>query len=282
MLFIQALKVRTPQYREALRETDERAAEIELEIGLRDRERYHATKANGRDAAEVEAERVELLADLKAGRLVVASSPEREVALMAMGLREEVTATLLASLGWKCARIPVDSKASFVLSDNPVSHYDPSPVTPEAGAGFISSADSVTWVPLDARFGLLLSQEHPGMWQTGELDDDDIDEVNLMTYASARDAVYGPTQEAVTRVRRLAKQNRRLVAEFRYRPPRLWVTEGAGEEGDAHVFTSRYRGQVARRMLHIAEASTPKTGRRGREPSVPREPGARPEPSSQP
>ena len=50
----------------------------------------------------------------------------------------------------------------FVLSDHPVAHYGPEPKTPEAGAGFISSPGSQTWVALDPSFGLPLSPESPG------------------------------------------------------------------------------------------------------------------------
>ena len=61
----------------------------------------------------------------------------------------------------------------------------------------------------------------------------------------ARDAIYGPSQEAVTRVRRVARQNPSLLGEFRFRPPRIWVPRGKDRSGQ-HVFTSRYKGQTAR------------------------------------
>ena len=251
-LFIVSLKKRTPQAREALREADERVAELDLEVRLSSREQYHEVMGKGRTEKEVEEERLEWLDDLKSGRLRLASTPEREVALMLMGL-PEVTETLLATMGWRYMRIPASSKTSFVLSDHPVAHYDPTPKTPGAGASFQSSAGSLTWVPLDPKFGLVLSQEWPGSWDNIELPDDDVDEINLLTYAWARDAIYGPTQEAVTRVRPVARQKPALLGRFRYRPPRVWVTEGGEDRSGPHVFASRYKGQTVRRTLNITE-----------------------------
>jgi Protein of unknown function (DUF4238) len=250
-LFILSLKNRTPQAREALREVDERAAELDLEVRLSDREHYHKVMGGGRSEEEVEEERLKWLEDLRAGRIGLASSPEREVALMLAGL-PEATETVLASLGWRCMRVPMDSKASFVLSDHPVAHYDPTPMTPEAGVSFMSSPNSQTWVALDPKFGLLLTQQFPGTWDNIEVDDQTVDELNLLTYGWARDAVYGPSQAAVTRVRRFAKQNPRLLGAFNYRPPRVWVTSGGGEAG-VHEFTSRYRGQTVQRRLYVSE-----------------------------
>jgi hypothetical protein len=251
-LFIVSLRNRTPQAREALREFDERAAELELEVRLSNREQYHEMMGKGRSEQDVEEERLESLDDLKFGRLGVASTPEREVALMFMGL-PEVTETLLATMGWRCLRIPPSSKASFVLSDHPVAHYDPTPKTPETGASFQSSPGSLTWVPLDPRFGVLLSQEGPRTWDSIDLSDDDVDEINLLAYAWTRDAIYGPSQEAVTRLRRVARQKPALLGEFRYRPPRVWVTEGGEDQSGPHVFTSRFQGQTVRRTLNITE-----------------------------
>jgi hypothetical protein len=122
----------------------------------------------------------------------------------------------------------------------------------------------VTWVPLDPKFGLLLSQERPRTWDNIELPDDDVDGINLLTYAWARDAIYGPTQEAVTRVRRVARQNPTLLGEFHYRPPRVWVTEGSEDKNGPHVFTSRYKGQTVRRTLHITEEGMAEVRRQAR------------------
>jgi hypothetical protein len=251
MLFIVSLKNRTPQAREALREADERAAELAMEVLLSDRERYHRTVRTGEhNEADVEAQRLRFLEDLRAGRLGMESTPEREVALMFMGF-EEASKTLFEFLDITCVRVAPGSKRAFVISDHPVSHYDPTPKTPDAGAGFMSSPGSVTWVPLDPSFGLLLGQQNPMNWHDMEATDEEIDELNVQTYAWARQAIYGPSQETVTRVRQVAKRNPTLVHELRYRPPRIWIARGGSEAGP-HEFESRFRGQTVKRMLHVS------------------------------
>jgi hypothetical protein len=253
VLFIVTLKNRTPQAREALRETDEQMADLWLEVVLSDRERYHRTMGKtGRAAEDIEADRVRFLGELREGKLGLQSSPEREVALMLAGLPEAME-RLLPVIDITCMRVPEGSKRSFVISDHPVSHYDPTPKAREAGAGFLSSPNSVTWVPLDPRFGLLLGQQRPGSWLNVEVSDAEIDELNLQTYAWAREAIYGPSQAAVTRVREVARAKPKLLHELRYRPPRVWVgrTDGGG---GTHEFRSRFRGNTAKALLHVRDA----------------------------
>jgi hypothetical protein len=202
MLFIISLKNRTPRAREALRETDMRTAEIALEAHLSDRERYHCARSDaGLPAEQVEAERLQCLDDLRAGRLLLDSSPEREIALMFLGL-DEKSARLLDALNMTCVRIPERSRKTFVLSDHPVSHYDPTPKSPDAGAGFLSSPNSVTWVPLDPKFGLLLGQRVPGDWRIVEFEGREVDELNMQTYASRSALLVAVISPHARRVRR--------------------------------------------------------------------------------
>ena len=252
MLFIATLKARTPQTRETLREMDERAAELALEMQLSDRDRYHdmvRVRHPERSEEDVEAERVRSLEDLRAGRIGLASTPERDVALMFAGL-EETTRTLFEQLSIRCVRVGAGAGAVFVLSDHPVARYDPDPKTPEAGAGFISSPGSQTWVALD-----------PSITAAR----DEVDELNLLTCAWAREAIYGPTQQAVPRVRQVAKQKPRLLGEFRSRPGRVWIARSDGSPGP-HEFRSRFRGETVTRELHVAEDARgegpPPAGRR--------------------
>jgi hypothetical protein len=250
ILLIVALKNRTPQAREELREFDEQAAELQFETMLSDRAQYHEAMGKGRSDGEAEAERLQLLEDLTAGRIGMASTPEREVALMFTGF-EEVTNTLCDQLGIQCVRVPAGGKATFVLSDHPVAHYDPKPKTPESGVGFISSPQSVTWVPLDPSFGLLLSPQNPRTWQDIEATDDDVDELNLLAYGWARDAIYGNSQDAVTRVRHYARKHPAMAAELRYRPPRLWLSRAGDDSAGPHEFVSRHKGQSVIRKFYV-------------------------------
>lgn len=79
--------------------------------------------------------------------------------------------------------------------------------------------------------------------------------MNLLTYAQARRAIYGPTQEAVTAVRHDAKSNPRTLGRFRLRPPRIWVTEesGADRQGGVRTFRSTYRGHTVRRSMFLSD-----------------------------
>jgi hypothetical protein len=255
MLFIVTLKQRTPQGREALREMDERTGELYLEMMLSDREHFHRVMSKRGDTdEEVERERLEMLEELRAGRIVGQSSPEREVGLMFMAV-EHTTKTIFEQLGCICLRAPAGGKSPFIISDHPVAHYDPTPKMPEAGAGFMSSPNSVTFIPLDPTFALLLVQGQSQTWQDVDITSDEVDEMNLLTYAWAREAIYGPSQESVTRARRLAKQNPRAMAEFAYRPPRIWVTEVDDKTATPgpHAFTSRFKGREVTRTLHVSQ-----------------------------
>jgi hypothetical protein len=269
-LFIVTLKQRTPRGREALRATDERAGELQLEVLPSDRERYHRTMSGtGRAADEVEAERLKLLTDLRDGRLEMESSPSREVALMFMAF-EQTGQAIFDELAWVCVRAPADPKSRFVLSDHPVAHYDPTPKVPEAGRSFMSSPNSSTFIPLDPKFGLLLVQGQPPLsWADTELTADEVDELNLLTYAWAQDAIYGPTQDSVTRVRGYAKSHRQQLAEFAYRPPRIWVTEDEGEPRGAgpRTFTSDFKGDRVSRALYVTQRGVDEARSRAWPPS---------------
>ena len=264
-LFIVTLKQRTPRGREALRATDERAGELQLEVLLSDRERYHRTMSGaGRAADEVEAERLKLLTDLRDGRIQMESSPSREVALMFMAF-EQTGQAIFDQLAWVCVRAPDDPKSCFVLSDHPVAHYDPTPKVPEAGRSFMSSPNSSTFIPLDPKFGLLLVQGRPPLsWEDTELAAGEVDELNLLTYAWAQDAIYGPTQDAVTRVRSYARSHRSLLGEYAYRPPRIWVTEddGGPPRAGARTFTSDFRGDRVSRALYVTQPGIDEARRR--------------------
>jgi len=252
LFYIVTLKNRTPQAREALSENDRRANEMLLEAMLSDREHYHRTMAkDGKSAGDTEAMRLKMLADLEAGEIVMESTPDREIALMLISV-EGTARKLFDEIGIICLRVPPDSKVGFVTSDHPVAHYDPTPRSTDAGVGFMSSPQSTTLVTLDPRLALLLVQDNPQQWLSPEVDEDDVDEANLLTYAWARAAIYGPSQFAVTRVRALAKKNRKLMAEFRYRPPRVWIGRGGDPtKGGPVEFSSRFKDRTVTHTFHV-------------------------------
>jgi hypothetical protein len=263
LLYIVTLKNRTPRAREGLRESDERANELLFEAMLSDQVRYHRTMAkHDGSSEELESTRLKLLADLRAGEIVVESEPDREVAMMLIAV-EGTARKLCEDIGVHCLRVPAESKAVFVTSDHPVAHYDPTPKTPESGVSFMSSPGAVTLVAVDPRLALLLVQDHPQRWADEGIGEDDVNEANLLTYAWAQSAIYGPSQFAVTRVRALAKRNHKLLGEFRYRPPRVWIGRGGDpSKGGPVEFSSRFKDQMATRTFHVAPDSMADESRR--------------------
>lgn len=258
LLYIVTLKTRTPQAREGLRESDRAMKETLFEAWLSDKERYHSGLGDsGCDFDELEATRLRLLADLRAGEITMEVGAECEVAMMLSSI-EGAAHKLFDEIGVKCMRVPAEASVGFVVSDHPVAHYDPTPKTPEAGVSYMSSPKSVTLIALDPRVALLLVQGRPRSWEDEEARENDIDEANLLTYAWACDAIYGPSQFAVTRVRGQAKRSAPLLREFRYRPPRVWI--GRGRKHDEVVeFTSRFKDQRTTRQFYVrpGAASTP-------------------------
>jgi hypothetical protein len=262
LLFVVTLKQRTPRGREALREANKRASEMHAEMVLSDAQRFQRTMAkHGDSAEEAEATRLKLLGELRGGRLEFDPPAEHELGWMFIGL-DETAEQLFHSLGVVCVRIPDAAKARFVLSDHPVAHYDPTPKMEGAGAGFISSPKSVTWVPLDPRFGLLLTQERPYTWLNIDGTAQLVENLNLLTYGWANDAVFGSRQDIVTEVRRCARQDRKRAREFEYRPPRVWVSrvDARAPDTDPQTFSSRFRDDTRTATLAV----TPEGVRRAR------------------
>lgn len=256
VLFILTLKQRTPEGRQHTHEADVRMAEMDAEVRLSDPDlARRIADRDARDPAEVEADRLRLLEDLRAGRLVFESTPSREVGLMFTALDRNHDA-LMAELDWTLLRAPAGKR--FILSDNPVCHYDPTPKMPGAGAGFLSSPGSQTLIPLDPGMALMLTPRHADLpaWREVVVSERDLKHLNLIIYAQAHGTVYGQTQADVAGVRADAKSERRLVGQFRRRPPRIWVSEIGPEdhpgEGGIRTFTSTAGGVKLTRQLRVS------------------------------
>jgi Protein of unknown function (DUF4238) len=256
LLFALTLKQRTPRGREATRKMDTQLSRMQHEVRLQDREHfYEVMKPLGESEEQLEQRRLSMLEDLHSGRVEVKSTPSREVWLM-MATLLQAAEELFEKVGCLLLRAP-DDGSSFVLSDHPVAHYDPD--SDDGGSGFLPGRSGGTLLPLDPAFALVFVTHSPGTWMEKELAPKDIDEQNLLTYAWAQDAIYGPSQKVVTDVRRNAKRNRALVAEFAYKPPRLWIAEtsqGPPRSG-WHTFKSSSQGQteVRRAFVRANDAS---------------------------
>lgn len=252
LLFAVTLKQRTPQGREAIREMDVQIGKLQNEVSLQNRERFYEVMKLHFDETEDELEvrRGRMLEDLRSGRVQVRSTPSREVAVMFSTLAE-ASDELFEKLGCVMLRAPADGKSPFIVSDHPVTHYDPDRVG--ESPGFLPGPKGGTLVPLDPAFALVFVSHTPGAWRDVTLTRNEVDGCNLLTYAWAREAIYGPSQEAVTRVRQNAKRNPRLLGEFAPTPPRLWVADLAeGERAGWHTFTSTSRGNTQTRKAYIS------------------------------
>jgi hypothetical protein len=249
LLFVLTLKNRTPRAREGLRRADEQVGELRLEMELSDPANIEWLREAGESDEDLEARRLRYLDDLRNGGLIVVSDERREIALMFTAL-EQTMSTLLKEIGFVCIRIPPESTRSFVISDHPVAHYDPAPKMRDSGAGFTSSPQSVTFVALDPKFGLLLTPSNPRKWSESVPTDEEVDELNLLTYGWAKDAIFGSSQHSVTEVRRYAKRHPKLMGEFRYRPPQLWITNEDGA-GGIKKFTSRHHGETKQGVAYV-------------------------------
>jgi hypothetical protein len=257
LLFALTLKLRTPQGREAIHELDANAGNLGYEVWLRNQRQFHdAMRFLGETAEQLDARRLSQLEALKSGRIQVKSTSSREVWIMLSSLIE-MSDELFEKLGCVLYRAPDDGKSPFILSDNPVAHYDPD--SDDGGAGFLLGPRGGTLVPLDPSFALVFVSHGAGSWRDVALTRKDVGEHNLLTYAWARDAIYGPSQDALTRVRQAARRSPQLLGELAYRPPRLWVgdPEQASQPAGWHTFTSTYRGQTRTRRAFVRPQHPP-------------------------
>jgi hypothetical protein len=65
----------------------------------------------------------------------------------------------------------------------------------------------------------------PPTWELRTVDTGTVEEINLRTYASALQSIYGPTQQVLQDVRTDAKRNRFRLAELRPRLPESVICE---------------------------------------------------------
>jgi hypothetical protein len=218
---------RTPAGRRQLRFFDEFSAKLQFEVSLSDGARF-ATRVREREPDmaddDVEALREQMLAELKSGDTVVESTPEREVGLMFMAL-DRIAPTLVTDFDWLAVEAPVGSE--FVLSDVGIGHFDPTPPHAHAGSAWRSSPNSQTTMAIDRQLALVVTPGH-GRWGRTMIDGEDVDDLNLRSYAVSEVCYFGSGQKVVCDLRVLAKRNAVKVARYRARPGRLWVTEVEG------------------------------------------------------
>jgi len=193
--------------------------------------KFDPTKSN----EEIERWRLEILEDLRSGRLVLEADQDHEVAGIFF-VADRVVPVIAERMAWVSLR--AEAGSTFVCSDHPLHIYDRN-APPGHGVGWVSSPTTEVTMPIDQRVCLLLKRGPP----TEEVDTADagtVQEINLRTYASAQWSIYGPYQQVVQDVRTLAKRSRARLAELQPRPPRLVIFERV--EGEARPqLTTVYR-----------------------------------------
>jgi Protein of unknown function (DUF4238) len=221
---------RTPAGRRQLRFMDETLATLDYELRLSDRAFVRTVVEQGRDGSVSESEVAEwqeqTLGELRRGELVIRSTPDREVALMFVGLDKLVPA-LLTEFDWCFLRIPADV-GEVVLPDVGVTLYDPTPRFPQSGTGLASSPNSETVLHFASSLVLVL-RPGCGTGTTREASPHEVERLNLRAVANSDRCIYGSSERLVASVLASAAADPERVASLRARPPVMWVAEGRGE-----------------------------------------------------
>jgi hypothetical protein len=251
-LFVALQHRRTPPAREWLKYYDETLAGMTTEIDLSNEERFReraGAETPELTYEEVEELRTELLADLRAGRIKVESTPSREVAIMFNGL-DRVAFDLVYGFTWGVVRLP--DGADLVLPDMGITQYDPTPPFPGSGLGFGSSPNAETILPVDPRFALVITPG-PATWHDAEISARHAEDINLRSYAWSDVATYGRSQKSVSDVRRLARKHPRRLAELAPRSGKLWVADVPEEaRGGDFEFTGYAPSGTSRQRFSVS------------------------------
>lgn len=252
-LFVLFQHRRTPAGRERLKFYDELMAELMTEVSLSNAKRFQrraCVAAPDMSPEDIEQVRLELIEDLKSGRVKLGSTPSREVAAMFFAV-EPVAERLVMDFTWTTLRASED--VPFVLPGLGITMHDPTPPFPESGLGFASSPNAQTILPVDPTLAIALTPGPP-TWNDVEVDAGAVEEINLRSYAWSDACLYGSSQKVVTDLRASARRQRALVARFAPRSGRIWVTDARGSDGaraGEFEFVGRSPEGTARRRFVI-------------------------------
>ncbi len=184
----------------------------------------------GADGQLTDAQRAEqelVLADLRSGRVWVEADPDAARG-MAIAHVPDLTIAILNELQWTLLFAGAGSE--FVLGDDPLTMHDPTPKVDEAAPGFLSSENSQTALPLSPSACLLLTPGPPEL-AVATLKADDVDELNLRSYAWACSGVYARSKIALERLQELVERHSDRLEALRPRPPQQFVFEEDLETG---------------------------------------------------
>jgi len=246
-LFIWLQHQRTPQGREWQVYMQEQAAKLCAMKDLCDADKiqqFFKGRGQFKTAEEIEAWRLQTLQDLDDGSLVIKAPHDREVLGMFL-MADQGSRLLAAEMSWLGLRAPGTDR--FILSDHPITFYDPF-AGPSDPVAWLSSATVQVTLPLDPSLCLVLT---PGADTYREIpvDAPTVQEINLRTYAWGHWCIYGSSEAVVQHVHSQARHQRDRVSAFAPRPPTLYLAE-------------RYEGQEY--PFQVTLNRPPARGTRGR------------------
>jgi Protein of unknown function (DUF4238) len=143
------------------------------------------------------------------------------------------TAAVIAMQDWTLLRA---ADGEFVMSDRAIAMFDPTPRFPWTGNAWQSSPNAQATIPLSPDVCLLMM---PGdeRFSTVTANARTVEDINLRMYGWAEQSIFGTSQDAVVRVHRAAKHNKKRVP--RPRMPKQILVEAVDPSdktvGDEHA-----------------------------------------------
>ncbi len=223
-IFIMVQQQRTPRGREWLRFGQEEATKLWLLKQIyenRDMTRKHLRESLHQEPTETEVDASirELAEPLENGELVINIGSDQEILSMFMPVPTLIP--LIYEMNWEFLRAP--DGENFILSDEPLVRHDP--VNPDGPAAWRSSPTVNVTLPLDPQLCLFLRQTPRRRQRQIDITSDQVLDINLRTYAGARENIFGPTKQLLERVSAVAKANVECVNRYRPNPPAIHLLE---------------------------------------------------------
>jgi hypothetical protein len=233
-LFVVLQHKRTPAGREHLRFVDELTHRLLTEVNLNNPESWaDAMKTTGdfESDEQAERERLETLRDFQEGRVIVESTPDREIAGMFLAAPE--VSSFLATDAFSWSLLQPNGEQRFVLGDSPVALYETGSPEKPGGLGFAAPGVETT-LPLSPTTCLLLRPRAESRLRVIPVDDNAVRHINLRSYAWAQRCIWGASHQDVVDVRIAAKQDPDALYSVRRRDGVPWI--GVPVPGQPNVY----------------------------------------------
>jgi hypothetical protein len=232
--FLMLQQMRTPRGREWLRFMQDQGAKFGTLKQLyenRDWAKSLLRKELGRNPSKEEMSQFirQLAEPLENDELIVSGGLDLEI--LGMFSQAPTIVPLITNMNWTVLKAPAGY--SFILSDEPLVLLDAR--SPEKAVGWGVSSLEVT-MPLDPQYCLFLQQEPRQAQRLRVASADLVHDINLRTYARARESIFGPTQPLLESVYAAAQATSYRVERYRPTPPSIFLFERkVGEEHPSNV-----------------------------------------------